>query len=100
MGSEMGRPRALEAAGNREKKRAARRILLLCAKKIHESYVSLIVRDELNTSRDPYRSRDLGLVTRLGLRRELEAKRKRLGLTELEYLQHVAQELQTKVNPV
>ena len=28
---------------NREKKRAARRFLLLCAKKTHESYVSLIV---------------------------------------------------------
>ncbi len=53
---------------NRAKKRAARRFLLLCANKTHESYVSLIVRDELNASREPYRSRDLGLVTRLGLK--------------------------------
>lgn len=53
---------------NRDKRRAARRFLLTCVRGVHEGFVSVIVRDELEASREPYRSRDLDLVARLGLK--------------------------------
>lgn len=54
---------------NWEKKRDTRRFLLLCKRGYHEGYVSEIARGELLESKEPYASRDLGLVLRLGLGR-------------------------------
>lgn len=52
---------------NRDKRRAARRLLLLCRRGVHRGFVSDIVRAEIEASQEPFRSRDLALVGRLGL---------------------------------
>lgn len=89
-------------ARNRQKKRAVRRVLLLCARGVHEGFVSVIVRRELEVSREPFRSRDLALLDRLGFRnvafdpdlfaRLLEAYRKNPQLLRLPEgdLEHLA----------
>src|SRR5438876_10484696 len=67
---------------NREKRRAVRRFLLSCARGTHEGFVSVLVRDELEDSREPYRSRDLKLITRLGLKDSSSDQEKFLRLLE------------------
>lgn len=54
---------------NREKRRSTRRLLLACREGLHQAFVSDVVVRELQLSREPFRSRDLRLVTRLGLSR-------------------------------
>lgn len=52
---------------NREKRRATRRLLVLCRRGVHQGSVSEVVLEEITASREPYRSRDLALISRLGL---------------------------------
>jgi len=53
---------------NGKKRRHVRRILLSCrkGKGIHQGYVSAVVLAELEESREPYKSRDLRLLRKLG----------------------------------
>lgn len=51
---------------NREKRRDVRRLLLACRRGTHQGYISAVVVDELDVSDEPFRSRDLGLLRKLG----------------------------------
>ena len=52
---------------NRKNRRHVRRLLLSCrkGKGIHRGYVSAVVFAELEESREPYKSRDLGLLGKI-----------------------------------
>lgn len=52
---------------NRDKRRSTRRFLVLCRRGIHEGFVSNLVTDEIGDSPEPFRSRDLALISRLAL---------------------------------
>ncbi len=52
---------------NRDKRRSTRRFLVLCRRGVHEGFVSKLVVDEIKDSPEPFRSRDLALITRLAL---------------------------------
>ncbi len=52
---------------NIDKRRAARRLLLLCRRGLHQASVSDIVLREIAQSKEPFRSRELRLIARLGL---------------------------------
>lgn len=54
-------------ARNREKVRATRRLLLLCRREAHQGFISDLVLEEIGDSREPFRSRDLKLISRVRL---------------------------------
>jgi len=55
-------------AHNRAKRKATRRLLLLCMRGFHHGYVTEVVRTEIRASKEPYRTRDLRLILQLMLR--------------------------------